>query len=212
MSTSSPVRTRQPRYPSRRLQAGGYRFPRAESVVTVVRSILLAVAAISVIGTSNYFAYMIGRKQATYEELRRQVDRVVHLMDRTQVEAESAPTLKPRQDKLEQNAPGLADLTTSTINGKTTAVTPARARDESPTPSAPFDAAPVARPDREARLQPPETSPNAVTQQRDMRRTAHQRGSSRAKVSRRSGAKARQPGQSTTATPASAPETGAAGQ
>jgi hypothetical protein len=68
MSTSSPVRTRQPRRPSRPSQAGSDRPPRDASVVA--RSILLVVAAGSVIATSNYFAYMIGRKQVTYEELR----------------------------------------------------------------------------------------------------------------------------------------------
>ena len=93
-------------------------------MVAVVRSILLLVAAVSVIGTSNYLAYLIGRKQASYEEFRRQVDRVVQLMDQKQVEEESAPTLKQQQDRLEQYASGLTDLTTSTINGKTTVVAP----------------------------------------------------------------------------------------
>src|SRR5262245_1724840 len=118
MSTSSPVRTRQRNRPSPPPQAESNRFPRRESVAAVVRLILLTVAAESVIGTSNYFAYMIGRKQATYEELRRQVDRVVQLMDQKQVEEEPAPIAsKQRQDRLEQNTSG---LTTSTINGKTT--------------------------------------------------------------------------------------------
>src|SRR5262245_21991423 len=98
MSTSSTVRTRKPRRPS---PVGSDGRPRGESVVTAVRSILLAVAAVSVIGTSNYFAYLIGRNKATYEELNRQVDRVVQLM---RVEEQPAPTtVKPQQGRLEQN-------------------------------------------------------------------------------------------------------------
>src|SRR5262245_8148787 len=92
MSTSSPARTRQRSRSSRPTGAESSRFPRRESVADVVRSVLLVVAAVSVIGTSNYFAYLIGRKQATYEELRRQVDRVVELMDQKQVEEDPAPT------------------------------------------------------------------------------------------------------------------------
>jgi hypothetical protein len=209
MSTSSPVRIRQPRRPSRLLQAGSNRFPRAESVVTVVRSILLLVAAVSVIGTSNYLAYLIGRKQASYEEFRRQVDRVVQLMDQKQVEEESAPTLKQQQDRLEQNASGLTDLTTSTINGKTTVVAPERARVESTKPAAPIDAATVA-----LRLQSPETSPNATTKQHDVPGVAHQRGSRRPKASRRAPTEAAEqaPGQFTTSIPATARDASVAGQ
>jgi hypothetical protein len=209
MSTSSPVRIRQPRRPSRLLQAGSNRFPRAESVVTVVRSILLLVAAVSVIGTSNYLAYLIGRKQTSYEEFRRQVDRVVQLMDQKQVEEESAPTLKQQQDRLEQNASGLTDLTTSTINGKTTVVAPERARVESMKPAAPIDAATVA-----LRLQSPETSPNATTKQHDVPGVAHQRGSRRPKASRRAPTEAAEqaPGQFTTSIPATARDASVAGQ
>src|SRR5262245_63445481 len=101
MSTSSQVRTGKPRRPTR---AGGDRPTRGESVVTVVRSILLAVAAVSVIGTSNYFAYMIGRKQATYEELSKQVDRVVQLMSQNQAEEQLASaTVKQQKGRVEQN-------------------------------------------------------------------------------------------------------------
>ncbi len=209
MSTSSPVRTRQPRRPSRPPQAGSNRFPRGESVVTAVRSVLLVVAAVSVIGTSNYFAYMIGRKQATYEELRRQVDRVVQLMDKKQVDDEPASAaLKQRQDRLEQNQPNLSELTTSTINGKTTAVAPKPAPVERP--AAPIDAAPVAPPDREVRLQPSEAPPSAVVKHPDVRKTAHQRGLRRPKVPSRGAteAHAEQPSQST----AAAPDAGVAGQ
>src|SRR5262249_49346608 len=163
MSTSSPVRTRKQR---RQTPAGSEGRSRGESVITVVRSIILAVAAISVIGTSNYFAYMIGRKQATYEELRRQVDRVVQLM---QVEEQPAPpTAKPQQGRLEQTVPGLIDLTTSTINGKTKAVAPEAAPAEKPVSAAVIDAAPEP---------PSETSPKAVTKHRAMRGAAIQRGS-----------------------------------
>ena len=210
MSTSSPVRTRQPRRESRNLSrdqprpppAGGDR-PRgqaAQAAIAVGRSILLVVAAVSVIGTSNYFAYQIGRKQATYEELRRQVDRVVRLMGRTQAEEERAPiTLKERQDRLEQTAPGLTGLTTSTINGKTTATAPAG----SPAPAAPVDAAPVAS--------PPATSPAAATKPHDTRGGAHQRAARRPKLPKPAAdAMAEQPSANTA--PAATPDVGAAGQ
>lgn len=157
MSTSSPVRTRQPRRPSRPPQAGSNRSARGETAVVVVRSILLAVAAVSVIGTSNYFAYLIGRKQVTYEELRRQVGLVVQFMDQKRVEEELAPaTLKQRQERLEQNAPGLTGLTTSTINGKTIVVAPEPAPAGRPIPAALIDGKAVGPPDHEVRLQPPE--------------------------------------------------------
>ena len=89
--THSPARR-----PSRPPQAGNRR-SRSETAVVVVRSILLAVAAVSVIGTSNYFAYLIGRKQVTYEELRRQVGLVVQFMDQKRVEEELAPATLKRQ-------------------------------------------------------------------------------------------------------------------
>jgi hypothetical protein len=92
---------------------------------------------VSVIATSNYFAYLIGRKQATYEELRKQVDRVVQLIDDKKVEEEPVPTsLKQRQERLRPDASGLTDLTTSTINGKTMVVAPEPAPVERPTPAA----------------------------------------------------------------------------
>ena len=121
MSTSSPVPARQPGHPSHP--------PRGGTAVIVVRSILLVVAAVAVMATSNYFAYLIGRKQVTYEELRRQVDRIVQLMDQKRVEEELAVSkLKQRHDRFEQNASGLTDLTTSTINGKSIAREPPPAR------------------------------------------------------------------------------------
>ena len=196
MSTSSRVRTRQPRRPS---QAESNRLPRGETVLTIVRSILLAVAAVSVLGTSNYFAYLIGRKQATFEELHRQVERVVQSMDEKQVQAEFAPTtLKQQQDRLEQNAPGLIDLTTSTINGKTTAIAPEPA--ERPF-AAPVDAAPAPPPGGEARQQPQEPSANAVPKHRDVRGVAKRRASRRHTLPEPAPADplAQQPGQITAA-------------
>ena len=203
MSTSSPVRTRQPRRPSRPSQAGSDRPPRDASVVA--RSILLVVAAGSVIATSNYFAYMIGRKQVTYEELRRQVDLVAQFIDQKRVEEEPAPVaLKQRQERLEQNASGLTGLTTSTINGKTTAIAPERAP---AIPAALFDDTAVARPDHEVRSQ----QPNAITKHRDMKR--RQKVSPASAAAKRAPAEpaiAAQPGQSTTAT--ATPDVGLAGQ
>lgn len=85
----------------------------------------MVVAAVSVLATSNYFAYLIGRKQVTYEELRRQVDLVVQFLDQKRAEKGLESTaVKQRQDRLQQNAPALTGLTTSTINGNTTAVAP----------------------------------------------------------------------------------------
>jgi len=201
MSTSSPVRTRQTR---RQTRAGRNRLPRGESVVTAVRSILLAVAAVSVIGTSNYFAYLIGRRQATYEELNRQVDRVVHLMNQKQVEEQPAPvTMKQQQDRLKQTAPGLTDLTTSTINGKTTVVAPEAAPAERPASAALIDVPPA----------PPRETSAPATRPRAMHGVANQRNVRRQKVPRAAPAEAlaQQPAQSTTATPAT-PDIGAGNQ
>ena len=203
MSTSSPVRNRQPRRPSRPPQAVSE--PPSRDATVVARSILLVVAAVSVLATSNYFAYLIGRKQVTYETLRRQVDLVVRFMDQKRAE-EGPATVKQRQDRLEQNAPALTGLTTSTINGKTIVVAPDRAM-----PAAPTDDTAATRPDNEARAQAPESSPTAATKS-----AAQQRGPRRPKVSppRRdpaAAAFAEQPGQSTTA-PSATPDAGVAGQ
>lgn len=166
MSTSFPVRTRPPP-PLRPLEAESNPTPPRESVGSVGRSILLVVAAISVIGTSNYFAYMIGRKQSTYEELRRQVERVVQLVDQKQLDEERVPTtVKPRQDRLEQKSSGLAGLTTSTVNGKTAVVSPDPPA-EGPKPAAAIDTVTVAPPHPEVR-QPPEIT-NAI--HRDVQRS-----------------------------------------
>lgn len=239
MSTSSPVRTRQSRRPSLPAQGGSNRSPRVEGIVTVVRSILLAVAAVSVIATSNYFAYLIGRKQVTYEELHKQVDRVVRLMDQKRAEEELAlTTLKQRQERLEQNASGLTGLTTSTIKGKTivTSVTsepepavtsePAPAVTTEPVPAgrsitaALIDDTAIASPVQEVRLQPPESSLNVTTKQSDVRGVANRRGPRRHKVSPTSAAPRRNPaepaiakqsGQLTTVMPAT-PDAGLARQ
>lgn len=212
MSTSSPVRNRQPRRPSRTPEARSDRSPRDATVVA--RSILMVVAAVSVLATSNYFAYLIGRKQVTYEELRRQVDLVVQFMDQKRVEKGLAPTAsKQRQDRLEQNAPGLTGLTTSTINGKTTVVAPEPPPAERAMPAALIDDTAIARPDNEARSRASEPSPTAAASHRDMQGVAHQRGPRRQKVPRRdpTEAMAEQSGQLTN-TPSAAPDAGAAGQ
>jgi len=168
MSTSSPVRNRQPRRPSRPPQAVSEPPPRYATVVA--RSILLVVAAVSVLATSNYFSYLIGRKQVTYETLRRQVDLVVQFMDQKRAE-EGPATVKQRQDRLEQNAPALTGLTTSTINGKTTVVVP----EPAPMAAALIDDTSVARPDSEVRSQAPESSLNTTAKHRDMQGVSHQR-------------------------------------
>jgi hypothetical protein len=154
-----------------------------------------------VLVTSNYFAYLIGRKQFTYEELRRQVNLVVQLIDQKRAEEELPP--KQQQDRLEQNAPGLTGLTTSTINGKTTAVAPAPA--ERAVPAAVL-------PDVEASSQPPASSLKAIPKHR-----AAQRGPRRPKAApaapsegAAAAAFAEQPAQSTA--PSATPDRGLAGQ
>jgi len=215
MSTSSPVRTRQPRRPSPAPQAGSSRPPRGETAVIVIRSILLGVAAISVIATSNYFAYLIGRKQVTYEELRKQVDRVAQLVDQKREEL-ALITSKQRQERLEQNTPGLTGLTTGTINAKTTA-TPEPPPAGRPIPAAVIESTAVVPPPREASLQPPESSPSVATKPHEVPGAAHKRVIRRQKVpptaataaaAPRRGpnqpASAEQPGQTSTPVPATA--------
>ena len=200
MSTSSPERTRQPRRPSLPSQAESNPSPRGEGFVIVVRSILFAVAAILVIATSNYFAYLIGRKQVAYEELRTQVDRIVRLADRKQAEDELVVgTVKQQQERLEQSASRLTGLTTSTINGKTIATSePAPAG--KPITAALIDDTAVVPPAHEMRLQPSQRSAR-----RQRVSAAPRRGPAGQEI-------AGQPGQFTTAIPAAAPEAGAAGQ
>ena len=220
MSPSSPVRTRKSRRSSHPSQAGSNRAPRSEAIVFVVRSMPLIVAAVSVIAASNYLAYLIGRKQVTYEELRRQVDRVVQLVGHKRFEEELALTTpKQRQEKLEQNGSALNDLTTSTINGKTT-VAPEPAPPARPMAASLIDGAAVVPPDREVRLQPPELPLNAATKHREVHGVVHQRAARRPKASPTSSLPRRGPAdpagterlrQLTTATPAT-PDASLAGQ
>ena len=126
--------THSPATPSITPAPGGEQsVPRGETVVIVVRSILLVVAAVSVIGNQQLFR-VPDRTQAgvPMKNCAGRSTVIVQLMDQKRVEEELAPTtLKQRQDRLEQNASGLTDLTTSTINGKTTVVAPEPARAES---------------------------------------------------------------------------------
>jgi hypothetical protein len=188
-----------------------------------------------VIATSNYFAYLIGRKQVTYEELHKQVDRVVQLMDQKRAEEELAlTTLKQRQERLEQNATGLTGLTTSTIKGKTI-VTSERvpAATSEPAPIATSEPAPAERPvtaaliDDTATVPPPEhevrsqtlqPALNVTPKQPDVRGVTYRRGPRRpkatlaaAKRSPTAPAIAEQPGRLTSAIPAT-PDAGLAHQ
>lgn len=182
MSPSSPVRTRQPRRPLSPPQVGSTRSPRSEAIVFVVRSVLLVVAAISVIATSDYLAYLIGRKQVAYEELRRQLDLVGQLTDRKRAdEGPELTTLKQRQEKLEQNASALTGLTTSTINGKAIVVQePAPSGRPIAVPS--IDDTAVAPLDREVRLQPPELPLHPAAKHLGVHDVARQRASRKQKA------------------------------
>jgi hypothetical protein len=192
MSSSSPART-QPRRSSRPHQARRNFSPRSETIAFVLKSIPLIIAAVSVIAASNYLAYMIGRKQVSYEDLRRQVDRIVELVDQKRIEEElELATPKQQREKLEKTGSALTDLTTSTINGKTTvAAEPAPAG----RPIAPslIDDTAVAPPAREVRLQPPVSPLNAATQHREMHGVVHQRAARRQKASPTSAIQRRDP-------------------
>jgi hypothetical protein len=219
MSPSSPVR--QSRRPSRPLPTESNRSWRGEAIVFVARSILTMVAAVSVIAASSYLAYMIGRKQVAYEELRRQVDRVVKLMDEKRVEEELTVTTLKQREKLEKNSSALTGLTTSTINGKTTAV-PDPAPALKPTAASLIDdtAAAPSVPSGEVVLPPPAPPLNSVPKHPEVRSAAHQRvprrqkSSSASAVSKRGPtdpANAEQSRQFKTATPAT-PDVGLAAQ
>ena len=209
MSSSSPARTQQTRRSSNSHQARSSRSPRSEAIAFVVRSFPLVIAAVSVIAASNYLAYMIGRKQVSYEELRRQVDRIVQLVDEKRVEEElalSAP--KQQQEKLEQNRSAFTDLTTSTINGKTMVEPAPAAR---PIAASLIDDTAAAPPAREVRLQPPVSPLNATVKHRETHGVVHQRAARRQKASPTSATPWRDPAeptgversrQLTTATPA----------
>lgn len=217
MSPSSP---RQPRRSSHQSQARSIRSPRGEAIFFAVRSIPLIVAAVSVIAASDYLAYSIGRKQVTYEELRRQVDRIVQLVDQKRVEEELALTTpKQQQGKFEQNGSALTDLTTSTINGKTT-VAPEPALAARPIAASLIDDTAVAPPGHEVRLQSPISPLNAATKPREMHGAVNQRATRRQNASptstgprrvRGDAAGAGQWRQLTTATPA-APDASLTGQ
>jgi hypothetical protein len=144
----------------------------------------LVVAAVSVIAASNYLAYLIGRKQVTYEELRSQVDRVVQLVGHKRFEEELALTTpKQRQEKLEQTGSALNDLTTSTIKGKTM-VAPEPAPPARQIAASPSDGTGLVPPDRAVGLQPPELPVNAATKHREVHGVVHQRAARRQKASR----------------------------
>ena len=219
MSPSSPARTQHTRRSSHQRQERTHLSPPSDAIIFVLRSIPLIIAAVSVIAASNYLAYMIGRKQVSYEELRRQVDRIVQLVDQKRVEEElELATPKQQQEKLEQNGSALTDLTTSTINGKTT-VTPETASAARPIAASLIDDTAVAPPASDIRLQPVASPLNAATQHREVHGAVHQRAARRQKASTstvpwRDPADPMGAGRSrqiTTATPA-APDSSLAGQ
>jgi len=219
MSSSSPARTQQPRRSSHPQKARSIRSPRGEAIAFVLRSIPMIVAAVSVIAASNYLAYMIGRKQVSYEELRKQVDRIVELVDQKRVEEELALTTpKQQQEKLEQNRSAFTDLTTSTINGKTM-VAPEPAPAGRPIAASLTEDTAVAPPAREMRLPPPVPALNAA-KHREIHSAVRQRTARRQKSSPTSAAPWRDPadpasagrsGQQTNATTA-APDASLSGQ
>jgi hypothetical protein len=212
MSPSSPGGTRPPYRTSRALQAQRDQSSRSETISFFLRSMPLIVAAVSVIAASNYLAYLIGRKQVSYEELRKQVDRIVELVDQKRVEEELAIAApKQQQDKLEQNASALTDLTTSTINGKTTlAPDPVSA-------GKPLAASPVNDTTRTVVVLPPAPPLTAATKHHAV---AHPRAARKQKASPTSASPGHNPADSAntawarqpaTATPA-APDVSLAGQ
>lgn len=219
MSPSSPVRARQSRRSSHPPQAGSNRSPRGEAIVFVVRSIPLIIAAVSVIAASNYLAYLIGRKQVTYEELRRQVGLFGQFVEQKRVEEEKLELAAPkqRQERFEQNGSALTGLTTSTTNGKIL-VAPEPAVAKRPVAASLTDDTAVAPPGRE--VQPPKPPLNVATKHLDMHSVIHQRAARRQKASPTSAlprkgsgelAGAERSSQLTTATPAT-PDASLAGQ
>ena len=200
MSPSFPVRTRQPRRPSARAEAGSSRSPRGEAIVFVVRSILPIVAAVSVIAASDYLAYLIGRKQVTYEELRRQVDRFGQFVQQKRVEDELALTTpKQQRERFEQSGSALTDLTTSTINGKTV-VAPEPASARKPMAASLVDDSAVAPPSRVVGSPPPAVHPRTSRKPRGSPTLA------------RRGAAARASAEQSQGTATAIPDTGLAGQ
>ena len=173
--SSSPVRRRRPRRPSR----GRIRPPRRGAISTVVRSVLV-VTAVSSIAIGTYFAFtddvlsrLSGRQQNTNEdhivELRAQIDR--QYFDQKQVEQQLTALLQ-RQETLEQALTGELSAT-GTI--KSERIAPPATLAEKPTPASPTNDTAIffAPPEREARLQSPELPATATTKHHRIHRAAH---------------------------------------
>jgi hypothetical protein len=213
MSPSSPGGTRPPFRSSRALQAQRDQSPRSETIAFVLRSMPLIVAAVSVIAASNYLAYLIGRKQVSYEELRRQVDRIVELVDQKRVDELATAAPKQQQDKLEQNGSALTDLTTSTINGKTTVAPEPVTVGKSFSAAVSNDISPTTLP-RTVVVLPPAPPLTGATKHREMHAVARPRVVRKQKASGSNpadSASAAWARQTTTAAPA-APDVSLAGQ
>ena len=176
--SSSPVRRRRPRRPSR----GRNRPPRRGAISTVVRSVLVVTAVSSII-IGTYFAFtddvlsrLIGRQQNTNEdhivELRAQIDR--QYFDQKQVEQQLTALLQ-RQETLEQALTGELSAT-GTI--KSERIAPPATLAEKPTPASPINDTAIffAPPEREPRLQQsPELPGTATTKHHRIHRAAHHR-------------------------------------
>ena len=186
--SSSPVRRRRPRRPSR----GRNRPPRRGAISTVVRSVLV-VTAVSSIAIGTYFAFtddvlsrLIGRQQNTNEdhivELRAQIDR--QYFDQKQVEQQLTALLQ-RQETLEQALTGELSAT-GTIKSERIAP-PEATLAEKPTPASPINDTAIffAPPEREARLQSPELPATATTKHHRIHRAAHHRVALRHRVTLR---------------------------
>jgi hypothetical protein len=157
--SSSPVRRRRPRRPSR----GRNRQPRRRVISTVVRSVLV-LTAVSSIAIGTYFAFT----QNTIE-LPAQIDH--QYFDQKQIEQQVAELLR-REETLEQ-------LLTSDLSATGT-IKPERSVPTEPMPPSPITV--VAPPDHEARLQSPELPASATTKHRQIHHAAHQRALLRHRV------------------------------
>jgi hypothetical protein len=152
--SSSPVRRRRPRRPSR----GRNRQPRRRVISTVVRSVLV-LTAVSSIAIGTYFAFT----QNTIE-LPAQIDH--QYFDQKQIEQQVAELLR-REETLEQ-------LLTSDLSATGT-IKPERSVPTEPTPPSPINNTVVAPPDHAARLQSSELPASATTKHRQIHHAAHQR-------------------------------------
>jgi hypothetical protein len=159
--SSSPVRRRRPRRPSR----GRNRPPRRRAISTVVRSVLV-LTAVSSIAIGTYFAFM----QNTILELPAQIDH--QYFDQKQIEQQVAELLR-REETLEQ-------LLTSDLSATGT-IKPERSTPTEPTPPSPINNTVVAPPDHEAR-QSPELPASATKKHRQIHHAAHQRALLRHRV------------------------------